>query len=196
MKDLLLKSLLVLMVPLSATVSIFLAGRWSHHSPEPSFSSSGPTVTQVQSLAELVTVRIMICDVLTGEDEANRGSWLVKGDARIGIDLSRSVICQKDPQARTAVIKLPKPHVVSARVDHNKTTTWDVRRYSWIPWHRGDQDKLRDVSMQKAQDLIEFAAKGSEFMDQAKEHAEQVIKGFYELVGWHVSIEWIDTRLI
>jgi hypothetical protein len=74
--------------------------------------------------------------------------------------------------------------------------TWDVQRYSWIPWRRGDQDKLRDVSMQKAQDLIEFTAKGSEFMDQAKEHAEQVIKGFYELVGWRVSIEWIDTTLV
>ncbi len=154
-------------------------------------TSLGPTVTNLEMLGDLVTVKVHIADVLISRSNDYQGSWLVKGDALIGLDLARAEIVDKDDQLRSARIKLPQPRVIMARVDHAKTKTWDVQTLTWKPsYFREDPRLIRDSAMEQAQLLVENVAKSEDHMSQARKQAEQVIKSFYHLVGWQVHISW------
>jgi hypothetical protein len=150
--------------------------------------SAGPTVTQLESLEQLVIRKITVSDVLVGLDDGYRGSWLIRGDALISVDFSKARI-DRDDKRQWATILLPPPRILTARVDHERTRTWDVKRYSWLPW-RGDQDQLRDEVMREAQRLVEHAAGSEEFMNDAKGHAALVVEKVYSLVGWNVNVQW------
>jgi hypothetical protein len=177
-------------VALTAGLYIWRPAWLSSWSPA-TFGSTGPTVTQLETLRHLVTTRIHIADVLDAASHGYRGSWLVKGDALYVVDLGKAEIPidGKDDVNRTARIRLGLPSVMSPRVDHEKTRAWKVERTRWIPIG-GDEDLMRDDAMRHAQELIVHAARGAEYMDQAKVHAETAIKAFYKLVEWDVSIEW------
>jgi hypothetical protein len=154
--------------------------------------SSGPTITQLDPLRELVVTKISVSDILTARDSGYSGFWLIKGDALLSVDLKRSEIVDVDKAQRTATIRLPDPQVISPRVDFEKTKTWDIKSVSWIPW-RGDEDEMRDKAMFHAQRLVEFAASSDESMKQAKAHAEMAITAAYQMVDWQVKVEWPST---
>ena len=130
--------------------------------------------------------------MLVGEGEGSRGSWLIRGDALIGVDLSRAQILDKDDEARRATVRLPPPEVMQARVDHQRTRTWQVSRMAWLPWN-ADQDRLRDTVMFEAQKLIAQAAGSAESIRQAKMTAEAIITAFYGEVGWQVRVTWEEA---
>ena len=79
---------------------------------EPVFSSSGPTVAQIERLSQLVSLKVTVSDVLAAESPNFRGSWLVRGDALLGIDLSVASVPEKDAANRTATVSLPLPSVL------------------------------------------------------------------------------------
>jgi len=90
---------------------ISLLQRWDlglHENP-PTFTSSGPTLVQLERLQYLVSTRVHVADVLVGESRWLEGSWIVQGDALIGLDMSKAEIRDRDEKARTAVIVLPRP---------------------------------------------------------------------------------------
>jgi hypothetical protein len=152
-------------------------------------TSQGPTIERLERLAQLITTRVHIADVLVGEDQGCQGSWLIRGDGLLGIDLGHAEILDRDEQTRQATIVLPQPCVLQARVDHEKTRTWEVRRTSWVPW-RGDKDGLRDSVMREAQRLVAQAANSPENLAHARTAAEAILQGFYEEVGWRVRVRW------
>ena len=151
--------------------------------------SQGPTIQRLERLSHLVTTRVAVADVLIGEGEGCRGSWLIRGDALIGVDLSRAQILDKDDQARRATVRLPPPEVMQARVDHQRSRTWQVSRMAWLPWN-ADQHRLRDAVMFQAQQLVVQAAGSAESIQQAKTTAEAIITAFYGEVGWQVEVTW------
>jgi hypothetical protein len=154
-----------------------------------SVQSQGPTVQRLERLSHLVTTRAAIADVLVGEGEGCRGAWLIRGDALIGVDLSRAEILDKDDEARRATVRLPPPEVMQARVDHQRTKTWQVSRMAWLPWN-ADQDRLRDAVMLQAQQLVAQAAGSAESIQQAEAAAAAIIAGFYGEMGWCVQVTW------
>jgi hypothetical protein len=156
---------------------------------EPRIWSTGPTIEQVQSLNQLVSTKVSVSDVMSAEGEGVKGAWLIKGDALIGIDLNHANIQVIDAQNRRAVIYVPEPRVLWARVDHERSMTWNVERTSWIPW-RGDKDRLHDRAMQHAQKLVEFAASQPERIDQTKRDASVAISDIYRQTGWQVQVRW------
>lgn len=151
--------------------------------------SQGPTVDRLQRLSHLVTTKVLISDVLVAEGEGHAGSWLVKGDGLLGVDLRRAKIVAKDDVTHRATIRLPLPELLQSRVDHERTRCWQVRKTAWLPWS-GDGDKLRDQVMLEAQKLVATAAQSQEFVSQSKLSAEAIIAAFYAEVGWHVAVEW------
>ena len=108
----------------------------------------------------------------------------MKGDGLLGVDLSRAKIVAKDDTSKRATIELPLPELLTSRVDHSRTQTWQVRKTAWMPWS-GDGDKLRDQVMREAQKLVAQAATSSEYMAQSKMAAEAIIEAFY----WEVGVE-------
>ncbi len=156
--------------------------------------SSGPTVTSLESLAQLVSTKVNVADVLQATSDSYRGSWLIKGDALISIDMARAKILEMNSQKRTARVRLPLPKVLTARVDHSRTKTWSVEKTTWVPW-KGDPDGMRDEAMNQAQKLVEFAANSQENLDHARYTAETVIQDLYRLVDWQVTVEWEKPAL-
>ena len=153
------------------------------------FVSTGPTVERLEHLNQLLVMRVLVADVLTGEGNGFIGSWLIKGDGLVGVNLSRAAIVEKDERGRHAIVRLPQPEVLQSRVDHGKTKTWQVKKTGWIPWG-GDQDQLRDQVMRQAQELVAHAAASEENIRQAKAAAENVIRAFYKEIGWEVDTTW------
>jgi hypothetical protein len=155
-------------------------------------NSQGPTIERLERLSQLVTSRVYIADVLIGEGEGCRGAWLIRGDALIAVNLSQASITQKDDSAQRATIGLPQPEVLQARVDHERSRTWEVSRMTWLPWN-AHQDRLRDEVMLQAQRLVTQAAGSKENIEQAKRAAETIIAALYEHVGWTVKVVWQEA---
>ncbi|HTK78176.1 MAG TPA: DUF4230 domain-containing protein [Gemmataceae bacterium] len=155
--------------------------------------STGPTVTHIESLAQLVATKVSVSDVLIAEGRGYRGSWLIKGDGLVAIDLARAKVADVDKHLRKAKIVLPQPKVLSARVDHERTKTWSVEKTTWVPWG-GDGDALRDQAMYHAQKLVEHAAGSADHIQQARVSAEKVIDSIYRMVDWEVTVAWEDSK--
>src|SRR3954465_9298815 len=99
--------------------AISILSRWESwfHDTRPTITSAGPTMVQLERLQYLVSTRVNVADVLVGESRWLEGSWIIQGDALIGVDMSRAEIMGRDEKSRTAVIVLPRPTVISARVN-------------------------------------------------------------------------------
>ena len=89
-------------------------------------------------------------------------------------------------------IELPFPELLTSRVDHSRTQTWQVRKTAWMPWS-GDGDKLRDQVMREAQKLVAQAAASGEYIAQSKTAAEAIIAAFFAELGWSVEVRWADA---
>ena len=187
-----------LVVALSALLVSFGSYRLGQsQDPKPSFSG-GPTVEKLEELGALVSTRVHVADILAGKYNGHwRGSWLIKGDALLVVDMRKAVIASKDDASRQASISLPPPCVMQPRVDHERTLTYSVEKTTWIPglFLPVDQsDRLRDAAMRHAQSLVEQVASSKEHIDEARISTATLIKGFYQLVGWNVEVRWMDDR--
>lgn len=159
----------------------------------PSFTHS-PVVTELEKLNKLVTVKVHVSDVLEGYQAntwgAIRGAWLVKGDALLAVDMSKAAVVARDDAAKTLTLSLPAPHVESARVDHEKTRTYDVTVGLLRPLSAADQ--MRDDAMRQAQALVQSVAGSGEYIDFARERTEAALQSHFEAVGWKAVIRWQD----
>ena len=159
----------------------------------PSFSSSGPTIIQLELLQYVVSTRLHVADVLIGESRWLEGSWIIMGDALLAVDMSKAEVKDRDEKARTAAIVLPQPAVLSARVNHERTQQWDIKSRSWIPLASvilGDRQAMEKQAMLEAQRLIEHAASAEEYKATARHGVEGVLSEFYRGVDWRVSVQW------
>ncbi len=102
------------------------------------------------------------------------------------------MISEKDEAEKKAIIRLPQPVVVQARLNHEKTRVFEVKSTTWIPW-RSDQDELRDEVMLQAQRLVAQAAGSKENIAKARRHAEAILSTFFEQLGWTVKVVWVET---
>jgi hypothetical protein len=167
----------------------------SRNSRPANWQSSGPTIESVRRIAELLSLRVSVADVLTGEGYGYRGVWIVKGDAHFGIDFDKIDVPLelRDDGHRMATIILPRPRLKYARLDHDITKTWQVSRDAWWRWPSGEhENRLRDESMREGQRVIEFAANKAEHSREAQSQTSEVIQTIYRHVGWTVEIRWTD----
>ncbi len=172
--------------------------RFSVEKPPPIVvTSPGPTIERLERLSYLLSSRVYVADVLVGESKSDscRGCWLIRGDSLICVDLSKAVIVAKDDTAKRAVIRLPQPEVMQARVDHTKSRVWEVRSTSWIPWHSDRSAGLLDEVMHQAQLMVAQAAGSRENIEHAKRSAEIIISALFEHVGWDVKVVWEETPI-
>jgi hypothetical protein len=154
--------------------------------------SSGPTIERLERLSQLVTGKVTICDVLVGASDDSKGAFLIRGDALIGLDLSKAVITEKDESAKRATILLPQPRVIVARVDHERSKVYEFRTTSWIPWH-SQSGRLLEEAMLQAQRMVTKAANSPENIEQARRQAEIIIGALYEHLSWSLKIIWQET---
>lgn len=168
--------------------------KWLKADP-PAARSLGPTVSELEEMGELVVTKVHVADVLEAEGLGHRGLWLVRGEALIAVNMAEAELTDKDDAKQSATIRLPAPSVISARVDHEKTKTYDFESTTWLPWRKGDQGALRDNAMLHAQRLVEHSAQQNVGFDYARQTCELLLHNIYQQVSWDVQVEWQDENV-
>jgi len=157
---------------------------------------TGLTIDQVRELTELVTAKLAIADV---QETILRGRWggrkivlVVKGDLLVSVDLSLARFEKMDQQARTAVLVLPPPRVMSVRLDHDKTHIALDKSLGWWCIVPGDawRSEAVNVAYAEAQQNLSATAANEGLIDKSRRHAEAVITVFFRDIGWRVTVRW------
>jgi hypothetical protein len=176
-------------------VAIFFVGRLTKGDAQPDIvvKSSGPTITQLQSLGELVVLKISVSDVLQAEGKGYKGAWLIKGDALMAIDLRKATFQNADQTSRRLTVVLPQPKLIQPRVDHEKTKTWEVSKTTWVPFG-GNPDALRDETMLQAQKLVNHACGKEDIVEQARYNTKLLISHMYRFIDWEVDVLWQESE--
>lgn len=161
--------------------------------PEPTITFR-PTVQALEQLSQIVSLRIHLADTLTVDAKRGRNAveaaWIIKGDALIAVDMKQARVIDLSDSNRTARIQLPQPAVLSPRVDHEKTKTFNLDRGLWT------KDEyvtyINDKAMRIAQEKIKEQAALPEYIEMGKSVTTRIIQGIYRLADWEVEIEWQD----
>lgn len=154
------------------------------------------TVEQVQMLSQLVTTRIQVADVRTTEIKGFTGgsqaAIMLKGDVLLSVDLTRARFEAMNPEAKTAVLVLPEPQVLSPRIDHAQTRIYALADYGLWKIVPSDMGKTAALgrAYKEGQQAIEAAGGEESLVKKAKEHAEKTIECFFEAMGWKVTVKW------
>lgn len=155
-----------------------------------------PTIEQIVDLSELTTLRVDVADIveteIRGITGGTRAAILVKGDVRLGVDLSQAKFESVSEVRRTAVLVLPQPKVSSPRLDHARTRLFAVYDHGLWQIVPGDaaQTAVLNKAYREAQDVVGRAGQDGELVQRAKGQAERVLTTFFDAMGWRVQVRW------
>lgn len=193
---------LCLLVFLSAALGLVLSRlAWPHpvrSVPAPITTHTGLTIQQIQPLSSLVTTRVDVADIqettINGYTGSMKVAILVKGDFLLGVDLSKARFENVDAERKTARLILPQPTVTSARVDHTRTRVFAITSNGLWQLVPGDEGKpqLINRAYADAQRIVASAAEDPELIQRARDQAQTVLRTFFEMLGWSVSIRFTE----
>jgi hypothetical protein len=163
-------------------------------------SSPGPSIQQIQGLSELVTAKVTIADArettLSGYLGDVKALLVVRGDALLGPDLSQARIVSCDNSTKVMVIELPRPRLISSRLDHSATRLVSLSHDGlWVivPGDAG-RTAVLNRAYAEAEKAVAEAAVTPETISEAAEHARQALGAFFGTGGWDVQVRWVDAR--
>ena len=163
-------------------------------------SSSGPTIQQIQQLSELVTAKVTIADArettLSGYLGDVKALLVVRGDALLGPDLSQARIVSCDNSTKVMVIELPRPRLISSRLDHSATRVVSLLNDGlWVivPGDAG-RTAVLNRAYAEAEKAVAEAAVTPETVNEAAEHARHALSAFFGSGGLNVQVRWSDPR--
>jgi Protein of unknown function (DUF4230) len=147
-----------------------------------------PSIAQIQSMSELATTRVHLSDFIEGENAHYIGRWTLHGEVVLGVDLSAVRYVKVDEAAKRATLSLPQPHLISSKVDHERSAEVWVKSKVWVP--TSSSQVLRDEVWKHADRKIQRLGQELGYMERAKVQAERVLGQLFEGVGWKVNFEW------
>jgi Protein of unknown function (DUF4230) len=147
-----------------------------------------PSLAIIQSVSELATTRLHLSDFIEGQNNHYKGKWILHGEVILGVDLSKAVYVEAHPADKTAVLHLPPPHLISSRVDHDRSEEMYIKAVAWVPL--SSPKLLRDAVWQQADRKIQKLGQEPKHRDHAKQQAEKTLRNLFEGLGWKVRFEW------
>jgi hypothetical protein len=157
---------------------------------EPGGSNPPPPIAQIQSLSDLATTRVHISDSIEGENDHFQGRWALHGEVVLGVDLSKVRYGRSDREARRVTLILPQPHLVSGKVDHDRSEERSLDAKVPSATWRSSPKSLRDEVWKQADRKIRRLGQEPGYVERAKVQAERVLIRLFEGVGWKVEFEW------
>jgi hypothetical protein len=180
------------------TVALLLPLIRRQRVPIPPDRPTAPTLLEVQRLAELVTARVEFADVretkLAGYVGDAKAVLIVRGEALLGPDLLSARITSSNELQRQMVIEVPRPHVISCRLDHSGTHLACLTHDGLWVIMPGDAGRTVVVNRAyaEAERALAAAAATPEMIEQAKTQAERVLVNFLAAAGWTVTVRWTN----
>jgi hypothetical protein len=175
---------LVVLVPLT----MWLTGvQPPGHSPPT--SPSLPPIVQVQSMSELATTRVRIADCIAGDNDNWSVKWALHGEVVLGVDLSQAQYAEVSVGSRTATLSLPLPHLISGKVDHDRSTELYAKSKWWIPVPPNGPpglQSLRDEVWKHGDVKIQQLGQQEGYRQTTRVNTERVLNGLFEPLGWKV----------
>lgn len=163
-------------------------------------------------MGHLVSVKVRYANVIEFTQQITQGipwtQWELKlggtqvllvarGDCLVGADMRQARYEAVDAAARTAVLRLPVPATLSARVDHGPRDQggsyfYAVQGTGIEPLIPGSAHRTQaiDTALQRAQQDVERTCQASSTVATAKENAEAVLKPLFAATGWTVQVRW------
>ena len=131
-------------------------------------------ITEVQKISELYLLKIYHGDYLEFTQGKNERNIIYTGEALIGIDLKDSNFkCKNDKY----IIKLPVPNVKNVKLIEKECQVVSSKG-KYFAWKHTAENILKEKVNKK------------EYIDSAKEQAEQLFKAIFESQGYTVEIVW------
>ena len=110
----------------------------------------------------------------------------------LGVDLSLVKYAHVDPVRRQAILRLPKPHLIMGKVDHERSEELWLKAVAWFPV--SSQQLVRAEVWKAADKKVEVLGQDEKYMKEAKTQAELVLKQLFDGVKWTVQFEWEDVN--
>jgi hypothetical protein len=158
---------------------------------KPPRTTTGPVVVEgIQELDQLATVRWTESVPVTKEtggailDRLFNGEKVLviaTGEVEAGIDLGDIGKDDVSVNSDTVTIDLPKPEILSASLDEEKTRVYD-RDFSPLNV-RPDDDLVEEARLQ-AVEKIRDAARENKILDTAEHNAEDSVRAFVTTLGF------------
>src|SRR3954470_2976582 len=157
--------------------------RWSNN-PNAARYSTWTVIQQVQTLAELVTVKYVIEKIVIAEDAKwygeSRVLLLAHGVVKAGIDLRDIKPGDIQIEGKKMTIKLPAEKITDAYLDEKKTQV--IERSTGII-RQFDKDLEQNARRNAIAD-IRSAARANGIGKDARERAEQQLRAFFLQMGF------------
>jgi hypothetical protein len=173
------------------------AGLWLYGVPVPGSGKDRtpvPSLATIQAMSELAAIRVHIQDALEGENGHYQGTWEVHGEVILGIDLAKIAYASTDPVKRQATLRLPPPHLVSTKVDHERSRELSVKTTAWLP--TSSRQNLRDEAWMMADRKLQRLGQEPKQLKRARAETERILSDLFGGMGWTVAFEWQeDARL-
>jgi hypothetical protein len=179
--------------------------------PEKEPPPISPPVVSVQEMGTLTTLRMNYSNVIEFNEPLARDipwtQWelrlggskvllVARGDCFLGTDLKLAKYEQINSVEKTAMLHLPAPKVLSARLNHDPKsggsyfyaiTTSGVA--TLVPGTDG-QRRAVNKALEKGQREIETACASPELIAAAKSSAESVLQPTVSATGWKIKTVW------
>ena len=141
-------------------------------------------LSQVQGLADLVTVKYVAEQIVAMEDEnilsKDRIVIVAHGVAKSAVNLGKVTGDDIKVTGKTIAIRLPRPQIVDAYID-DKLSRIESRDTGWFIAHRQD---LEQQARQKALSNLVSAAKAQGIDREAEVRAKTLIGHFFTALGY------------
>jgi len=150
----------------------------------PRYTNTAAVLTQIQGLAQLVTVKYVMEKVVILEDVRIYGESRVllvaHGVVKAGVDLSKIERGDIEVDGTNVTIRLPRCTITDVYLDEDKT---QVLEHSTGLLRRFDKD-LQQNARREGLDAIRRAARDSGILDEAQTRAELQLRLFFSQFGF------------
>ncbi len=150
----------------------------------PRFTNTAAVLTQIQGLAQLVTVKYVMEKVVILEDVRIYGEsrvlLIAHGVVKAGVDLSQIERGDIEVDGTNLTIRLPRCTITDVYLDEDKT---QVLEHSTGLLRRFDKD-LQQNARREGLDAIRRAARDSGILDEAQTRAELQLRLFFSQFGF------------
>lgn len=180
-------------------IVLFALGLWlgAHYKqwlgiPEgPRIRTSAAVLQQIQSLAQLVTVRYVLEEAVIVEDVKwygeNRLLLLAHGVVKAGVDLTRVQPGDIEIRDHRLRLRLPAPRVTDAYLDESRTQVIDRQTGLLRRFDREMEQMARQTALRE----IRLAAHEAGVLKEAEEQARLQLTRFFQAAGFReVQIEF------